>query len=240
MKRLYLLGLLILALSACKRNAPAEPEPEFKPRETEDWLILTAPEEREVWGVFGNIDSTLLITTGYKIYYTQDRGNSWQESDYKPGSGVFGITSLADTLYALTTQRGYPVNGISYAINPQFQSIDGGKTWIPSFNRRAYESIALPRNQTQTANGLIYSIDQELTAVCTSCSNYYLETPGFKTPQGRKVLLPEQHQLQSIYLDSQQRLYLSGSAAVCGGVGNMSFCKGHRGVIYISKKALPK
>ncbi len=242
MKRFYLWGLLILALSACKRSSPAEPEPEFQPRETEDWTILTAPVDANVWGVYGNLDSALLICSSNNIYRTVDQGKSWQKSDFAFNSGIFGFVERADTLYALAASMSGPWKDVSYAGHAEYRSLDGGQTWTNGRSRLDYDSLRIPRNYVKASNGTAYEIDKVLTPTCPQCTvnaSFYVDTPGFKTSTGRKVALPQEHQIESLYLDSKQRLYLVGSAALCGTHEKFSFCGGRRGVIYISKKALP-
>ncbi|RYF51414.1 MAG: hypothetical protein EOO39_43240, partial [Cytophagaceae bacterium] len=68
-----------------------------------------------------------------------------------------------------------------------------------------------------------------------------LETPGVITSAGRRIDLPQLHQLRSLYFDKQERLYIAGTDAVCGRGQNFAFCNSQngRGVVYISKKPLP-
>lgn len=71
------------------------------------------------------------------------------------------------------------------------------------------------------------------------------ETPGVISSDGRRVDLPQLPQLNRLFLDRQQRLYVAGSDAVCGRGGKtgepFSFCNSQqgRGVVYISKHVLP-
>ncbi|PQA59679.1 beta propeller repeat protein [Siphonobacter curvatus] len=242
MKTFYLLTFLVVAFFSCKPDSK-NPDKAGQPRETQDWLILTAPEEREVWGVYGNIDSTLVISTGYKLYYTQDRGKSWHKSDYSVMAWVMAFAPRADTLFTLSSQWSSSAYPEKYAANPGDYSTDQGKSWfsIPprTLTIAQRDSLRVPRNRLKAANGVVYEIDQLLTPTCPNCSSSYVQTIGYKTSTGRRVALPQEHQIQSIYLDSQQRLYISGSAAVCGGIKDFKFCDGQRGVIYISKKPLP-
>lgn len=242
MKTVYLFILLFFIFFSCKPDSD-NPDKASKPRETKDWLILTAPEEREVWGVYGNIDSTLVISTGYKLYYTQDKGQSWHASKYESMSWVMAFTARADTLFALSSQWSSSAYPEKYAVGPGFYSTDRDKSWLTiplrTLSIADYDSLRVPRNRLKGANGVIYEIDQVITPMCPSCTNSYVQTVGYKTSTGRRIALPEEHQIQSIYLDSQQRLYIAGSAAVCGGMKDFHFCDGQHGVIYISKKSLP-
>ena len=56
------------------------------------------------------------------------------------------------------------------------------------------------------------------------------------------IILGQQlHQIQSLYLDDQLRLYIVGSDAVCGSEVSFKFCnsKAGRGVVYVSKNSNP-
>lgn len=240
MKKYVFPVLLLLCFTACKNRRDEAKPRTMPPRETADWIILTSPEPGDIRGVYGNIDSTLLITTGFSIFRTRDKGKSWEKSDYKGGIGIFALASLQDTLLAFSARTTGSPQVSFYAATPQFMSLDTGKTWVTSMHssRRRWE-IKVPLNRLSAPNGTEYQIDEVLTPTCTGCSSNYVETPGFRTSDGRRVALPEMHQLQSLYFDSRQRLYLSGSAATCGGIKNFHLCDGTYGVVYVSKKPLP-
>lgn len=242
MNRFYLLIAFILLFNACSKD------PIKGPVETEDWIKITSPVDGNVYGVYGNIDHTLIISTGYRVYYTQNQGRSWQKADFPPTAWAFGFTMKGDTLYSLSGRGPGSASPGVYASSPDYFSVDHGKTWkdqrttIPPYGmlREAYRAIQTPQNRWKTSGGISYEIEELKTPMCPACTTiHYLQTPGLQTSDGRKIRLPQEHQIQSLYLDSSQRLYVAGSAAVCGGTTDFHFCDGQRGVIYISKKALP-
>jgi hypothetical protein len=239
MKKYLFPVLLLLCFTACKNRRDEAKPRTMPPRETADWIILTSPEPADIWGVYGNIDSTLLITTGFSIFRTRDGGKSWEKSNYKEGLGIFGFAMNQDTLLALAGRSSGSVNRSPYATTPQFMSVDGGKTWTRNTSFFWNHDRVAPLDLLTAPNGVRYQIDEVLTPICPNCTNNYVETPGFRASDGRRVALPQMHQLQSLYFDSRQRLYLSGSAATCGGIKNFHFCDGAYGVVYVSKKPLP-
>lgn len=246
MKTLLYCGLLLLTLS-CKK-APSDivdPKQDTVLAEYPDWYTIKAPVDHEIVGVWGNRDKTLLISTSRAVFRSIDKGSHWQEVLPQQSIGIFGIVQNQDTLFTMTTLVGYR----AIALADKF-SIDDGKTWqsyrgrnrifdIPS----SISAAPFPINPVVASNGISYKINQVFLDGPTATTGIF-ETPGILTSNGRRIDLPQLHQLQSLYLDNQQRLYIAGTDAVCGrghSGESFSFCnsKQGRGVVYISKHPLP-
>lgn len=236
MKSVLLACLSVFILSSCQKDKndieiqnPAEIE---TPIENTDWYILTAPDARPIEGVYGDIDNSLVITTGLKIYKTDDKGKTWQTGNYNKPIGIFSFTEVRDTLLVFNTksQITNKANEQSiYATRPSFYSMDKGISWFP------YENVTFtekdPRvllNKASSSAGTEYKIDNiDIQGNA--------EPAGITTSIGQKISLPQNHQIKSLYFDKKDRLYVSASAAFCGGGNSFSFCKGENGVLYISK-----
>ncbi|MCF0057017.1 hypothetical protein [Dyadobacter sp. CY356] len=236
MKSILLACLSLFILSSCQKDknevVVQNPVDTETPVENPDWYILTAPDARPIEGVYGDIDKSIVITTGFKIYKTDDKGKTWQVGNYDKPIGIFSFTEIQDTLLVFNTKSYRSDNTKDrsiYATRPSFYSIDKGISWFPYENITYTEkdpSVLL--NKAFTQNGTEYKIDQVTT-------DGYVETVGVITSTGQKISLPQNHQIQSLYFDKKDRLYVSASAAVCGTGNNFSWCKGENGVLYISK-----
>ncbi|WP_461070898.1 beta propeller repeat protein [Spirosoma horti] len=235
MKTLLFCGLLLAVLS-CKKTESDTVEPEYK-----DWYTVKSPIDHEIQGVWGDYNKTLLITTGDRLFRSTDQGKSWQQV-YRQSIGMFGVVEHRDTLFALT---GLLNN--RYLIQASNYSIDDGETWQrytgrnPIFEPSSNSSTsAFSIDPVTASTGATYRINQVFLDGPTATTGAF-ETPGVITSAGRRIDLPQLHQLHSLYFDKQERLYIAGTDAVCGRGKNFAFCNSQngRGVVYISKKPLP-
>lgn len=245
MKKLFYVCLAILAFS-CKKNEPAFVLPKY-----EDWYVFQSPTDRPIEGVWGDIDKTLLISTGIAVYRSVDRGKTWQDVIPHSSNGIFGIIEQQDTLFAMTglSNRGAGLTYRQALSNPSQYSIDNGRTW-QQYNRYNptldYDRLSEAEkrrffiNPVTTAGGNSYIINIVYLDDSTQARRRF-ETPGVVTAAGRRIDLPQLHQLNSLYLDASERLYLAGTDAVCGRDPNFAFCnsKEGRGMVYVSKKPRP-
>jgi len=239
MKHFLLPCLTLLLLSACTKNAddavPAKPEY----TDTADWYVLRAPDNRAIEAVAGEVDGTLTITTMFHIYQTQDRGKTWQVSDYAASRGIVGFGVAQDTLLALTMGMhiGAPTDQ-TYATQPSFASLDQGATWVPYRDRRRGNGeLRVCRNQVTAPSGTEYRIEYLLTPKTPTSTSHYVETIGIRTSTGRQLTLPQSHTLTSLSFDAQARLYVTASGALCGQREQYAYCGSSNGVLYVSKKA---
>lgn len=253
MKNLLCFCLLVLTLSCQKTPSDSvDPQQDTVKDEYPDWYTLKAPVDKAIQGVWGDRDKTVLITTGYAVFRSIDKGKHWQ-SVLQSSINLFGLVQNQDTLFTMSSLLNQS-SGATYQqliVQANHYSLDDGQTWqsykgrnpvladIPTYgavdNRLRINPIISP-------SGVVYTINRVF--VNGSATSGTFETPGIVRSDGRRIDLPQLHQLQSLYLDAQQRLYVAGSDAVCerGHSGErFSFCnsKQGRGVVYISKRPLP-
>lgn len=237
MKRLFFVGILFITLFGCERDEKEKVIPENK-----DWYALKVPEAEQVQAVYGDIDGTLVVATLFKIYLTNDRGKTWRKSNYAPNNdyklahGLFGFASVNDTLMVLDGKIIRQSTPIVYAIDPFYFSVDGGEDWQYFTKLRR---VNVPINVLETASGTVYTINEVLTPMKNSTTDFYVETVGIKVSDGRELTLPQRHQIKSIYFDKKQRLYVSASAPICGTLERFEFCGDQNGMIYVSKQPQP-
>ncbi len=240
--------LLAVAALACGRSdtSVVSPENDTVAADYPNWYVIKAPVDREIEGVWGNIDKTLLISTVSTIYRSTDRGKHW-ESVKQQSIGMFGVVQYKDTLFTMS--------GLSDSralTNPDNYSVDDGKTWQayrrynPGLEYNPRPGVInqyLDINPVTVSNGTSYKINRVFLDGPTATLGMF-ETPGVITATGRRIDLPHLHQLNSLYLDKQQRLYITGTDAVCSRAGTnepFTFCnsKRGRGIVYVSKRPLP-
>ncbi len=248
MKNLLYL-LVLFSLFSCKKKDVDIITVDTVPEEYENWNILKSPVDRSIEGIWGDYDKTLLISTRYNVFRSIDQGKNWQ-SVFKSQSAVFGIVQYRDTLF---TMHAMATGGYGdFLINPIYYSFDDGISWQeyrkynPFFDPAKFHVSEEARNllrigQVTNSDGTIFKIYRDFLDDPIREQGRF-ETPGVITSNGRRIDLPQLHQLSSLYLDSKERLYITGSDAVCGQDNKFAFCNsvGGRGVVYVSKNALPR
>lgn len=234
-----LVGMGALSLGACRKDA-VETEPDLP--DYADWYALRAPEGRAIEAVYGDLDSTLVISTQFNIYQTKDRGKTWLASDYKAMYSVEGFLMRNDTLLALsTTATGVgAVPGATYAISPLYCSLNKGATWraYRNWTRQGIEPKVI-LNSATSPGGVVYSIEELRTPTSPNSTSYHVETVGIKSNAGTSLTLPNDHVITSICFDGKSRLYATASAALCGRRENFAYCGKPNGILYVSKKPQP-
>lgn len=213
-----------------------------------DWYTLKSPVDYQLKGVWGDYNKTVLISTGDKLFRTTDQGKNWQQV-HKQSIGMMGFVQHQDTLFTMSglSSRGKDKAYQQFLVQADNFSTDDGKTWHKYTGRNpVLRDIPeeLPANKflvdpIRTRKGEVYRINKVFepgnnTGVGT------FETPGVVSSLGARIDLPQLHQLQSLYLDEQQRLYINASDAVCQSGYPFKFCNSvaGRGVVFISKKPL--
>lgn len=229
--------LLISLLVACHRDSIDTVRPEY-----DDWYTLRSPDNRAIEAVWGDIDKTVVISTGFTLYRTTDRGRNWQQV-YNQNLGITGVVASRDTLFA-TTGMLYS-GGIITLVNPILYSADQGKTWLayrrlnPVFDLIGYAgNKGITINPVRATNGNTYTIRRQYLDDSTKATRRFI-TPGVVTQTSRQIDVPGQHQLRSLALDEKGRLYAAGSDEICELTPTFRFCNGGRGVVYVSKKPMP-
>lgn len=237
MKSFYLFALLLLSLTACQSDEPEiiTPAP-VAPLEFNDWIILTAPENGFVEAVYGNIDSTLIISLGNQLYRTLDQGKTWQTTKYASNESIFGFSASGDTINAYSSLLKIQDNPELYIAGPRYYSLDYGKTWK---KRTSDDSFSRPhgglKKAVTAANGITYKLVEEYKVDPSYTIPPYVDKAGLQMSDGRVVYLPQVVNVKGISLDSRQRVYLACSAVLCQG----KYCSSRHGQVFISKKPLP-
>jgi hypothetical protein len=238
MKTLLCCVLVAIILSCTKS------QPEFIAPEYPDWYTLTSPIDDPIQGVWGDVDKTLLISTTYAIFRSTDQGTNWQQVDQQQTS-ISGIVEYKDTLFAM---NGIVNKGdIQLLANVGKYSVDSGNSWRAYnkynsfFDTKTNQQLSV--NAVTGPNGISYKINQVFLDSTTTTVRRF-DTPGVITSDGRKIDLPQLHQLRILYLDAKNRLYLAGTDAICSrGAADKGFLfcnsKNGRGIVYISKQPLP-
>ncbi|MBW3130436.1 hypothetical protein [Hymenobacter profundi] len=233
MKALLVSGVVLVSLVACQKDKEDEvqPEPTYA-----DWYAIKSPDAYAIEAVTGDIDGTLVIVTSRQVYQTKDRGKTWRTSNYNSNIGLFGLAQAQDTLLLLDTQTHRGDTPFILASNPSYFSLDKGLTWQRYRNWR-YDSHQpqVARNQAMSLSGSSYEIDVLQTPVAGS----WVETVGVVSTTGRKLALPQSHQIKSLYFDTKSRLYVAASAPICGQREKFAFCGEENGILYVSKEPQP-
>ncbi len=233
-KSIFYLALFTLVMG-CDRKEKTDVLPDYQ-----EWYALKAPGTGSIVASFGDIENTLLIATRYRVYLTKDRGKTWTETKLVSNSfDLYGFSAVGDTLVALTESWRKTGDSARYAVRPRLYSIDGGKNWEIYADRNPRfpeKGVKQSLNQVTTPSGVGYAIKVDLTV---NAGVAYVETVGIAGTNNELLTLPQRHQIHSIRLDSKNRLYVSGSAAVCGTLQDFKYCGDENGVLYVSKKPLP-
>ena len=232
MKSILLASLLSIALFACQKEKNEIVE--IQQPEHPDWYILTSPDVNSIKGVYGDIDGTLIITTGQKIYQTRDKGKTWSTGKYGGNQGLFSFILKQDTLLALSTKSGRQLQGSDlnyYAIDPFYFSMDQGITWSPYKNRYDRDSLMVPLNRVKSPSGTEYTIKDIVLG------NTGTLIGSIESSAGNQLTLPKMHYIQSLYFDSKSRIYVSAEPSVCETSKGFELCGPTNGVLYVSKRA---
>lgn len=255
MKTLFCCVLIMIALSCKKTESDiVDPKNDTVLAEYPDWYTMKAPVDKEIQSVWGDRDKTLLISTSFTIFRSTDQGKHWQQV-LQQSTGMFGIVQNQDTLFTMSGLSNQSAGETYQQVltNADNYSLDDGQTWQryikrnPLFDRNPiYGSVdeRLLINPVIASTVTTYKINRVFLDGPAVTSGHF-ETPGVITSNGRRIDLPQLHQLNSLFLDGKQRLYIAGTDAVCGRGGKtgqpFSFCnsKQGRGVVYVSKRPLP-
>lgn len=248
MKILLYCFIFMIALS-CKKSGVDLVEQDTVLDEHADWYTLKAPVDHQIEGVWGNYNKTVLISTMFKMFRTTDQGKSWEQV-HEQSSGMMGIVQYRDTLFSMGGLSNQTKNNFyqQVLLQADHYSVDDGKTWqryvardpilgdLPEFDSPDKFLI----NPIVASNKITYQINRVFRDGPNATSGPF-ETPGIIKSTGQRIDLPQLHQIQSLFFDDQQRLYIVGSDAVCGSLESFKFCnsKEGRGVVYISKESLP-
>ena len=191
----------------------------------------------------------MLISTISKLFRSTDQGRHWQQV-HEQSLGMIGIVQYQDTLFTMSGLANQTMQDLYQQVltNADNYSVDDSKTWqkyiarnpvlgdMPEFDSPDKFLI----NPVIAPDKVTYQIYKAFLDGPNATSGAY-ETPGIIKSTGQRIDLPQLHQIQSLFFDDQQRLYIAGGDAVCGSSGSFKFCnsQGGRGVVYVSKKSFP-
>lgn len=231
---------LILALLSCTKSETNFTEPEYT-----DWYTVQAPIDDVIQGLWGDYNGNLLIATTYSLFRSTDQGKSWVQVGHQQTS-ISGLVEHRDTLF--TTTGIINRDAIQLMANVSQYSIDKGKNWSTYQKYNTFFDITSSRpvdqklyiNLKTASNGIVYKINQVYLDSTITIRRY--ETPGLVTSNGRKIDLPQRHQIRSLYIDDKNRIYIIATDRICDqSSSGFLFCnsKNGRGLVYISKQPLP-
>ncbi|REA63793.1 hypothetical protein DSL64_05050 [Dyadobacter luteus] len=247
--KIFLYFFFILIALSCKKSDVDVVVKDTVLDEYPDWHTLKAPIDHTISGVWGNYNKTVLISTMFKLFRTTDQGRHWEQV-HQRSIGMIGVVQYRDTLFTMTGLTTGINNNIhqEVIIHAGDYSIDDGKTWEIYKGRnpilRDHPRYDSPDkfliNPIIAPNKVTYQINRAFLDG-PNAENGTFETPGVVKSTGERINLPQLHQLRSLYLDDELRLYIVGSDAVCGSAESFKFCnsKFGRGVVYVSKKPVP-
>jgi ligand-binding sensor domain-containing protein len=239
----FLLLATALAAGSCQRHSADAPTPTEDP----DWIKLEIPKGREANAVFGDLDGTLVVTTYKDVYYTTDKGKTWQKS-FDFASPMQSLVARHDTLVALGPGNN-DAHSRHLAVRGEYYSTDFGRTW-KSVGDATYYTFGRLRQRTDSvqAAGVAYQVKFNYSLASPSSNSYYSEPSDLlkKNASGQATLrLPAKHVIQNLYLDATNRLYVA--AASCAhrtSLTDCAACQPENGlqspaVVYVSRKPLP-
>jgi hypothetical protein len=242
--RILLYCFVFIVAMSCKKSDVDAVAQDTVLNEYPDWYTLKSPIDHQIEGVWGNYNKTVLISTMFKIFRTTDQGKNWEQV-FEQSSGIMGIVQYQDTLFTMSSLLNQSKDNLyqQVIIQANNYSVDDGKTWqryaarnpvlgdIPEFD--ALDKFLI--NPVVAPNKITYRIHQVFRDGPNVTSGPY-ETPGVIKSTGQRIDLPQLHQIQSLFFDDQQRLYLAGSDAVCGSEQSFKFCNSKAGELYIFPK----
>ena len=231
-----LVFLISTALFCCNDVEDKSPIIE---NESPDWVKLEIPIGREAFAVSGDINSTLLITTWTKAFYTTDGGKNWQLS--KDFQGPVDLLERNDTVFALIA-TGIDTKGQSYASTCNQYTTDYGKSWHRDTTGK-YFHLANPIGMTESITGIIYRVKDNLTPTSPGSSAYHSNPSGIEKYDQlawNEFTFPLKLKINNLHLDGNNRLYIAASSGVFNKDNHLvSPDDKSPALVYVSKVALP-
>ncbi len=238
------LSLLAVALAttACQHHTSDAPTPTEDP----DWVKLEIPKGRVANAVFGNLDSTLVVTTYKDAYYTTDKGATWHKT-FDFATEKQALVARHDTLVALNKATA-DARGNQVAGRGDYYSPDRGRTWTGASAAQYYAFGRLrQRVDSVQATGVAYQYKLKYSPISPNSTTYYSEPSElFRVGASIKstLTLPGKHVVRSLYLDAQNRLYVAVASCEHRDAQACAACQPENGlqsaaVVYVSRKPLP-
>lgn len=208
--RPFLFCICVVLLQSCVNH---DATPSQSANTTVNWQKIELPKGGALYSFYGNIDQTLIVSTLGKILRTEDGGKTWQ--------------TVLDNVDSFSEFRKNGNEILAVANFTDYSSSDDGKTWqalsvdlVPSLNHSA-------TNSKGTVYKLEFHSDGELgtpTSVLESCGAAW------------KNIFPFQHDIYSIFVDNDDRLYIGTNDWAWNGLSFVESPSGTAAVIYYSSK----
>ena len=229
-------SILITLLSGLLLTACVKKDSETVLPEDPNWIRIEAPTGGEAFDVAGNIDSKLFVATVTKLYRTTNQGKTW-DLIWSGNTGPNALLIRKDTLWhmrGIVTQGsfGSPAKVVR-TDSPREYSLDAGKTWQPV---KGYAEFGRQINRVAASGGTVYTVKDNATNNYVNPSDILKKTGSLQT----NVPFPFRHTINSLLLDSKNRLYVAVSGTYTPENNGIYCCPRELpSVVYVSRKPLP-
>jgi photosystem II stability/assembly factor-like uncharacterized protein len=137
MRKLSFIFLIVLAclLAACGSGTPSGPTANANPTSQAVNGFGSAGNHVHAMVVLPDANHTLVLSTHFGIFRSQDHGATWQETAGNPNQLMHGTMTFSLSYSLVDPQRLYVLTSVQNAQLPQtspfglYTSADGGKTW---------------------------------------------------------------------------------------------------------------
>lgn len=177
----YFLFLLSLTFQACNSD-------DDENMHEIEWQKMEFPDKGSIYSIYGSLEDRLLLGTSQAIIMLTENGKVSREV-LKLDGAIRGFEKLNDTLYA-------------FAIFKSHYSVDEGETW-----KESAKAFTPPSSQWKfrDSKGMLY--------YHVALSNGELVTPSLilrsiDNGTNWENIFPFKHYVYSMYIDSNDRLYL--------------------------------
>ncbi len=204
------------------------------------WIKLEIPNGREAFAIAGDINSTLLVTTWTKAFYTTDGGKNWELSKDFQGP-ISELLERNDTIFALLA-TGIDQDGQPHASSCYHYTIDYGKNWNRDTTGK-YVKLGSPVGIAESVTGIIYRVKDNHTPTSPGSSAYFSnpsDIEKYDQLTWNKFNFPLDLKIYNLHLDKNNRLYIAASSGVFNKDNHLeSPADKSPALVYVSKIALP-
>jgi hypothetical protein len=206
-----------------------------------NWVRISIPKGKEALAVAGDVESTLLVTTASKAFYTTDMGQNWIESKDFQGP-VYGLLQRNDTIVALFS-KSFDQDQATASLGYLF-TLDLGRTWQYDPSGK-FMKAKMPIGSVESDWGVKYRVVESLKQLQPAPSGPVHPSSLQKWPHLNNdwgaLDFPVKVKANNVYLDKKNRLYVAAAS------GDFDENNCHAGAdekspawIFISKRPLPQ
>lgn len=234
---LFSIGILLLACNQEKNVKVTEP------RQFEDWVELVIPNVGETYGIAGDIDDTLLVSTDKGVYITADKGKTWTLSK-ELLENVLDIAEHEDTVFLLT---GYSVQNYmgpltikntDYATYCYDFSTDYGKTWHK--DPESFCRLSSPIGIANSTSGSVCRLHHYSPTDSPEIESTFSNVELYMNSTWKNLNFPLKYNLNNIHIDKMNRLYISANTwSYMQDLNIKEFTSQVPGLVYMYKHRLP-